>query len=228
MRSGRAPGGPLPRWLCRWIVAGLAMAPALAAVAPVRAQITGRVVGKVVDAETGEPLVGGLVMVEATNLGNVARDDGSYFINAVPVGVQRITSEYLGYENALREPRILAGETVTVDFALNRTAIEADAIIAIIDQPKLDLPDSLASPRVAVFPQPRDLPRFAPVDCSARVVAHGAFIEIGRWRLYRSVKDLACRERVPLESPETASEEPQDGVVKVFSEGPHADSAGAR
>ncbi|MGH7566022.1 MAG: carboxypeptidase-like regulatory domain-containing protein, partial [Gemmatimonadota bacterium] len=52
------------------------------------AQVTGKVVGTVVDRDTGEPLVGAQVVVEGTNLGNVTNEDGSYFINNVPVGLQ--------------------------------------------------------------------------------------------------------------------------------------------
>ena len=62
------------------------------------AQVTGKVIGTTTDLDTGQPLVGAQVVVEGTNLGNVTNEDGYYFINNVPVGVQALTAQYLGYQ----------------------------------------------------------------------------------------------------------------------------------
>lgn len=155
----------------------------------------GRVVGRVVDGATGEPLVGGIVMVEETGLGNVARNDGSYFINGVPAGKRRITSEYLGYGTVTHERRIHPGETVVVDFELPSDHIETAAIEAVIQHEPWTPPESLARIPVVVVRSPvEDAPRLARSVCSARVAAHGAYIWNGRWQFYRSVRDLSCRE----------------------------------
>ncbi|MGH7543233.1 MAG: carboxypeptidase-like regulatory domain-containing protein, partial [Gemmatimonadota bacterium] len=55
-------------------------------------QVSGKVIGTVTDADTGQPLVGAQVVVSGTNLGNVTNEDGYYFINNVPVGIQGITA----------------------------------------------------------------------------------------------------------------------------------------
>ena len=87
------------------------------------AQVSGKVQGTVTDQDTGQPLVGAQVVVEGTNLGNVTNEDGYYFINNVAVGIQSITAQYLGYQTLSQEERILAGQTMTVDFALSSEVI---------------------------------------------------------------------------------------------------------
>ena len=79
---------------------------------------TGRVVGAVYDSESRQPLVGGMVLIEGTNLGNVTGDDGSYFVEHVPAGSYTISAEYLGYGTIRRNLDVSPGQTVTLDFAL--------------------------------------------------------------------------------------------------------------
>ncbi|HUP00556.1 MAG TPA: TonB-dependent receptor, partial [Gemmatimonadota bacterium] len=123
------------------------------------AQITGKVIGTVTDRDTGEPLVGAQVVVEGTNLGNVTNEDGYYFINNVTVGIQQITAQYLGYQTTAQEHRILAGQTMTVDFRLASEVIEADeAIIAVIEREPLVARDNTISKTRFTFEETRNLP----------------------------------------------------------------------
>jgi len=92
--------------------------------------VTGKVIGVVTDRDTRQPLVGAQVLVEGTNLGNVTNEDGTYFINNVPVGMQRVTTQYLGFLSRTEEERILAGQTSTIDFALESAVVVADEIVA--------------------------------------------------------------------------------------------------
>ncbi|HUP02137.1 MAG TPA: TonB-dependent receptor [Gemmatimonadota bacterium] len=126
---------------------------------PAFAQITGKVVGTVTDRDTGEPLVGAQVVVEGTNLGNVTNEDGWYFINNVAVGIQQITAQYLGYQTTAQEHRILAGQTMTVEFQLASEVIEADeAIIAVIEREPLVARDNTISKTRFTFEEARNLP----------------------------------------------------------------------
>jgi hypothetical protein len=109
------------------------------------AQVTGKVIGHVTDRDTGQPLVGGQVVVEGTNLGNVSNEDGYYFINNVPVGVQRITAQYLGYQTTSSDQRILAGQTTTVDFAMASEVIQAEGMVATIEIEPLVARDNTVS-----------------------------------------------------------------------------------
>jgi hypothetical protein len=110
------------------------------------AQVTGKVIGTVTDGDTGQPLVGAQIVVEGTNLGNVSNEDGYYFINNIAVGVQSLTAQYLGYQTTTNEQRILAGQTMTVDFRLSSEIIQADqAIVAVIEREPLVARDNTVS-----------------------------------------------------------------------------------
>ncbi len=109
------------------------------------AQVTGKAIGTVTDQDTGQPLVGAQVVVDGTNLGNITNEDGYYFINNVPVGVERITAQYLGYQTTTREERILAGQTMTVDFALSSEIVQAEGIVAVIEREPLVARDNTIS-----------------------------------------------------------------------------------
>ncbi len=109
------------------------------------AQLTGKVIGTVTDRDTGQPLVGAQVVVEGTNLGNISNEDGYYFINNVPLGIQRITAQYLGYQTTSAEQRILSGATMTVDFAMESEVIQAEGIVATIEREPLVTRDNTIS-----------------------------------------------------------------------------------
>lgn len=161
-------------------------------VATASAQTTGRVVGRVVDAETGEPLVAAQIMVEGTDLGDFVRDDGSYSIDGVPSGVHRITTEYLGYGRRTQERSISAGETVTIDFAMESHTVDADAIVAIVERPPIETPEAF-DVSVVVQSLPTHLPEeLESPPCSVRIVNRGAYIADGQWQFDRKLGELAC------------------------------------
>jgi hypothetical protein len=110
-------------------------------------QVSGKVIGNVTDRDTRQPLVGAQIVVEGTNLGNVTNEDGYYFINNVPVGLQRVTTRYLGYQARTQEERILAGHTSTMDFALESEVVQAEAIKAriVIEREPLVIRDNMVS-----------------------------------------------------------------------------------
>lgn len=179
--------------------AGLALAGALAFATPAPGQNgTGRVVGRVLDRDTGEPLVGGLVVIESSGLGNVAREDGSYFIDRIPAGVHRFRSEYLGYVSVTQERRVAGGGTTTLDFQLAPSAIESNLIVAVVERPPIPTPE-VKAPRFEVSP----IEHIAPptpqvVQCTTRVSTHGAYIQEGRWQMHRTVGNLECGDPQPL------------------------------
>jgi hypothetical protein len=155
-------------------------------------QTTGRIEGRVVDAATGEPLVGGQVRIGDTALGNVTRGDGSFFIEAVPVGIQFVHTEYLGYGGQDREAQVSGGKTTRLEFALDGAAIDTPAIVATITYepwiPSVQVPirplvHRLAEPVAAPPPAAR---------CDVEAVLHGSYILDGRWQLHTTVGDLRC------------------------------------
>ncbi len=90
---------------------------------------TGKIQGRVTDAATGAPIAGAQVLVDGTTLGNLTNDQGFYFINEVPAGLQNVRSQFIGYRQFVVEgQRILAGQTTTMNFELEQTAVELEAI----------------------------------------------------------------------------------------------------
>lgn len=155
-------------------------------------QTTGRIEGRVVDATTGEPLVGGQVRIGDTALGNVTRGDGSFFIEAVPVGIQFVHTEYLGYGRQDREAQVLGGKTTRLEFALAGAAIDTPAIVATITHepwiPSVRVP---VRPLVHRLAEPVAAPPTA-AECDVEAVLHGSYILDGRWQLHTTVGDLRC------------------------------------
>jgi hypothetical protein len=122
------------------------------------AQVTGKVIGTVTDSDTGQPLVGAQVVVEGTNLGNVTNEDGYYFINNVPVGLDQLTAQYLGYQTLTNEQRILAGQTMTVDFQLSSEVVQAEGIVATIEREPLVVRDNTISKTRFTAEESQNLP----------------------------------------------------------------------
>ncbi|MGH7542855.1 MAG: carboxypeptidase-like regulatory domain-containing protein, partial [Gemmatimonadota bacterium] len=133
-------------------------------------QTTGKVIGTVTDQDTSQPLVGAQVVIEGTNLGNVTNEDGYYFFNNVPVGIERVTAQYLGYQTLTQEERVLAGQTMTVDFALSSEVVQAEGIVAVIEREPLVARDNTISKSRFTSEDARALP----VDDLTDVVELGA------------------------------------------------------
>ena len=90
---------------------------------------TGKIQGRVVSS-TGQPIGSAQVSIDGTSLGNITNDEGFYFINDVPAGLQTIRAQSIGFQTtAVENERILAGQTSTVNFTLNEAAVEIAALI---------------------------------------------------------------------------------------------------
>jgi outer membrane receptor for ferrienterochelin and colicin len=107
---------------------------ALAAVAlfvsatTLHAQATGKLEGRVRD-QAGAPIAGAQVRVEGTAFGAVADARGYYFINNVPAGSIDLIGQFVGYKPVrVTGLRILAGQTITQDFALEQQAVDIGEI----------------------------------------------------------------------------------------------------
>lgn len=115
-----------------WKWAGLA---AVACLAPgaVHAQGQGLLVGRVTDARTGEPLANAHVHLGlpsdgwGASLGTLTSAGGRYAIG-VPPGVHDVTVQLIGYGTRSVGVELGAGQTMTLDFALEEQAIELEAI----------------------------------------------------------------------------------------------------
>lgn len=113
----------IPRWLRIYLA--LYLLPGF-----LLAQSTGKIEGIVTDKESGQPLAGCQVRVEGTNLGNITNAKGYYFILNAPPGERVIAFNFTGYAPARVEGvRVQAGQTLTVDAALQMSVIEMEALV---------------------------------------------------------------------------------------------------
>jgi outer membrane receptor protein involved in Fe transport len=108
----------------------LATGVALLVASPLFGQATtGKIQGRVTDSATGAPIAGAQVTVATTTLGNLTNDQGFYFVNEVPAGLQTVQAQFIGYRSfVIESERILAGQTTTLNFELEQTAVELEAI----------------------------------------------------------------------------------------------------
>ncbi|GAC1690214.1 MAG: hypothetical protein NVS9B3_08790 [Gemmatimonadaceae bacterium] len=114
-------------------VASLALATATAvgmAFGPARAQeATGVVRGTVRSSATSAPIANVQVTVLNTRLGALTGEDGSFAINAVPSGAQRLRARILGYAPSEQSVTVQAGSTTTVDFSIAAAAVALDELV---------------------------------------------------------------------------------------------------
>jgi outer membrane receptor protein involved in Fe transport len=90
----------------------------------------GRIMGKVLNKDSGEPLIGAVVMVDGTKLGAQADLDGNYLINNLPVGTYRLVIEMIGYAKLTVENAVVtAGQATKLDFSLKTAEVVGEQVI---------------------------------------------------------------------------------------------------
>ncbi|HSJ09525.1 MAG TPA: carboxypeptidase-like regulatory domain-containing protein [Longimicrobiales bacterium] len=102
--------------------AALALGGAWPAVTQAQQQ-TGSVQGIVLDAQSNRPLAGAQVSIQETSLQTITNEQGRFLLLNVPAGTRMIRLELLGYGTATREIAITAGQTTTVNLAVEPMAI---------------------------------------------------------------------------------------------------------
>ena len=73
----------------------------------------GTVRGTILDAETGEPIIYGNILLEGTDFGANTDLDGFYTINGIPAGTYTLTVSYIGYMPLSEEIEITEGNITT-------------------------------------------------------------------------------------------------------------------
>ncbi len=85
--------------------------------------------GHVRDAQTGDPLPGGNVMLKGTSLGASTDINGRYVIQNVPAGTYTIRAAYIGYEPEEKVIHVKEGESLTEDFKLKAVGIQGKTVV---------------------------------------------------------------------------------------------------
>lgn len=149
----------------------------------------GRVAGSVIDEETGEPLIGGQVVIETTSLGTITSDDGSFLIKGVPPGTYRVSTSYLGYRPASRSVKLNSGDTVRLEFQLSSQVIDSPVIEVEYSRERIPrIPETKLS-RIDLG---AGLPTARELRCDGEKRFHGVFIRDGKWADFRSVAEMKC------------------------------------
>ena len=77
---------------------------------------------------TGEPLGYSNVFVQGTSIGAASDMEGYFVITNVPTGEQKIAVSVIGYEMAVKTIEIAENENLRLDFRLERTVVEGQAV----------------------------------------------------------------------------------------------------
>jgi TonB-dependent starch-binding outer membrane protein SusC len=125
-------GGPMTRSV-RWKSALLGlMATAGATVVPLQAQqaaAVGTIDGTVREAGTSRTVEGAQVHIVGANIGAVTNRDGVYRIANVPARAVEVRIRMVGYTPVTKNVTVTAGGTQTVDFTLNSSAVQLQAVV---------------------------------------------------------------------------------------------------
>lgn len=119
-------------------------------VTPSYGGITGKLAGRVTDAETNGSLPGTNVIIEGTNLGAMANNDGYYFIINIPPGRYNVIFRMMGYTvKRVENIRISVDVTTNLSAALNSTVIEGQEVTVVAEKELIQKDLTSTSARVS-------------------------------------------------------------------------------
>src|SRR5687768_1526253 len=99
------------------------------------AQATGKIEGRVRD-QAGAPIANAQVAIVGSAFSALTNPQGYYFINNVPSGTVAMRAAFIGYRAVRAEGvRVLGGQTITQDFALQASTVQLEDISVQTTQP---------------------------------------------------------------------------------------------
>jgi len=105
----------------------------------VYASVRGKVAGHITSAEDRSPLAGANVVIEGTNLGAAADQDGYYAILNVPPGTYTLNVTMIGYENVRVENVVVKMDlTADVDVQMVPEALDMQGVTVVAQYPIVD------------------------------------------------------------------------------------------
>jgi TonB-linked SusC/RagA family outer membrane protein len=118
------------RALFRWAFAiGGALALWVASATPAAAQQRGTIRGTVREATSQRPIEGVQVFIPGTQMSTTTDAQGRFELTGVPAGGAQVRVRAPGYSSALATTMVVAGQAVTVDFALTTSVIALDEVV---------------------------------------------------------------------------------------------------
>jgi hypothetical protein len=153
--SGALPG--LPRRAGALLVAALAVLAFAAGSA--QAQTTGRITGRVQDSETGAPLGGARLSVEALSVEVLTTDEGRFVLAGLPVGDVDLSVDLVGYASLILQGiNVRAGRATELTIALDPTSLEIAPLVVDADRTPLIEPEVSESREIITGEVLRELP----------------------------------------------------------------------
>jgi len=90
--------------------------------------------GKILDKETGEEIIGALVVVQGTKLGTTTGTDGRYEIKNIPPGTYTLRFSYIGYvPQTVTQVDIQPGKRATLDVVLTQESVIGQEVVVRAD-----------------------------------------------------------------------------------------------
>ncbi|HEX3928335.1 MAG TPA: TonB-dependent receptor [Gemmatimonadales bacterium] len=122
------------------------------------AQSTGKIEGYVTNAQN-EPIANATVIVVGTAFSATTSPKGYYFFDNVPAGVIVVQAQYVGYKaKQVENVRVLSGQTGTLNFSLEQTAVQVQTITVVAATNPLVPRDAVTSKDVITGDVVRNLP----------------------------------------------------------------------
>jgi len=119
---------------------------------------TGKIEGTVKD-QSGAPIPGAQVLITGSAFSSTTDQQGYYFINNVPAGTVTVRAQYIGYAPAeVRNVRVYAGQTMTVNVPMEQRAIEVTGITVTVEQNPIVPRDQVTSKPIVQGQLIQDLP----------------------------------------------------------------------
>jgi hypothetical protein len=127
---------------------------------------TGKIEGTVKD-QSGAPIAGAQVLIVGSAFQATTNERGYFFMNNVPAGVVTVRAQYIGYApNEVRNVRVLASQTMTVNPVLEQRAIEVTGITVTVEQNPIVPRDQVTSKPIVQGEVIQELP----VDAVSQVL----------------------------------------------------------
>src|SRR5687767_3347111 len=92
-------------------------------------QGVGVITGRAVQEGTQQPVSSAQASIVALRIGSLTNDDGVFRILNVPAGVHQLRVTQIGLKPVVQTVTIAGGDTVRVDVAMTRAALELDQIV---------------------------------------------------------------------------------------------------
>jgi iron complex outermembrane recepter protein len=111
-----------------WRAGRVALLLLVLSVAQVTAQSTGTVTGTVRRADNGAPVSGAIIRVIGNPRNALTQSDGAYRLQ-LPPGRYEIQTVVIGFATGAQSVSVAAGETVTVNFTLEQSAVPVEELV---------------------------------------------------------------------------------------------------